>query len=135
MTSLVPRSSLLPDMFRWLESEVPFGSVAERRWMRLEDRLSEEEYVVRAELPGLDPEHDITITVEKDELSIAAQRSEEKTEKGRSEFHYGSFSRTVRLPAGAATDRIAARYDKGILEVTIPLEKTAEAHQIPVKGS
>ncbi|PXY36503.1 Hsp20/alpha crystallin family protein [Prauserella flavalba] len=133
MTSLVPRGSL-PDMFRWLESEFPFGSLSERQWMRLEDYLTEDKYVVRAELPGLDPEHDITITVEKDELSITAQRSEEKKEKGRSEFHYGSFARTVRLPAGADADKIAASYDKGILEVTIPIEKTGEARQIPVAG-
>ncbi|WP_291412892.1 Hsp20/alpha crystallin family protein [Actinophytocola sp.] len=58
----------------------------------------------------------------------------DKHDKGHSEFFYGSFARTVRLPAGADTDavEVEARYDAGILEVTIPVKEEAETRQIQV---
>ena len=44
-----------------------------------------------------------------------------KSSHGRSEFHYGSFTRSLPLPAGAEEDAITARYDKGILTVSAPI--------------
>ncbi|MEU6641835.1 Hsp20/alpha crystallin family protein [Saccharomonospora sp. NPDC046836] len=127
MASIVPRGGLLPDVFQWLESEFPFGPR-----MRLEDYVADDKYVLRAELPGMDPDRDIAITVENDELTIRARRGEEKKESGRSEFHYGAYSRTVRLPVNADPSKIEARYDNGILELTVPLAKSAEKREIRV---
>ena len=66
----------------------------------------------------------------------AERRTEEQTEdkKGyRSEFRYGSFTRTLQLPPGAAESDVTATYTDGILEVRIPVdEQQAEARRIPI---
>ncbi len=100
------------------------------RVMRLEDEMKDGRYVVRAEMPGIDPANDIDITVRDGQLSIKAERSEKKDFDGRSEFSYGSFLRTVSLPAGADEDNIEAKYDKGILSVSVAVSepKPAERH-------
>jgi HSP20 family protein len=76
---------------------------------------------LRAELPGLDPGEDIDITVDAGVLSIRAERREEHKEERRSEFRYGSLSRSVTLPVGADLEHITASYDQGILEVSVPV--------------
>ena len=63
--------------------------------IRLEDEIEDGHYVVRAELPGIDPAKDVDITVRDGQLTIKAERSEKKETKGRSEFSYGSFVRSV----------------------------------------
>jgi HSP20 family molecular chaperone IbpA len=60
-------------------------------------------------------------------LTIKAERTEKKETNGHSEFSYGSFLRSVTLPAGADEDAIKASYDKGILTVSVPVTKTVEA--------
>jgi HSP20 family protein len=101
---------------------------------RIEDYRDDGNYVLRAELPGMDPEKDIQIQVQGTELSIAAERTVEKHDKAHSEFSYGKFARTVRLPAGAAPDEISATYAAGILEVTVPVRIEPDvARQIEVK--
>ncbi len=68
-------------------------------------------------------DNDLEITVHNGLLTIEAERKEEETEGGRSEFRYGSFARTVALPSGAREDGIDAEYDNGILTVRVPLSK------------
>ena len=87
-------------------------------------------YEVRAEIPGVDPVKDVDITVRDGVLTIKAERTEKKESNGRSEFSYGSFMRSVTLPAGADQDAIKASYDKGILTVSVPVTEaqTAEKH-------
>ncbi len=98
--------------------------------IRLEDEIEDGHYVVRAELPGLDPAKDVDITVDDGVLTIKAERSEKKESKGRSEFAYGSFVRSVTLPTGADEDDIKATYDKGILTVSVAVsEKAAPAEK------
>lgn len=89
--------------------------------MRLEDDIDDGRYEIRAEIPGIDPAKDVEITVRDGALTIKAERTEKKESKGRSEFSYGSFARTVTLPAGADEDHISAAYDKGILTISVPL--------------
>ena len=100
------------------------------RVMRLEDEMKDGRYLVRAEMPGIDPAKDIDITVRDGQLNIKAERTEKKDFDGRSEFSYGSFVRTVSLPAGADEDNIEATYDKGILSVSVAVSepKPAERH-------
>ncbi|WP_375336156.1 Hsp20/alpha crystallin family protein [Nocardia sp. SYP-A9097] len=54
-------------------------------------------------------------------LTIKAERTEQREEKRYSEFRYGSFERTVMLPAGAQEEDITANYTKGILTVSVPV--------------
>jgi HSP20 family protein len=103
------------------------------RLMRLEDEIKDGRYEVRAEIPGVDPAKDIEITIRDGQLTIKAERSEKKEFDGRSEFSYGSFVRTVSLPAGADEDDVKATYDKGILTVSVAIKesKPAEKH-VPI---
>jgi HSP20 family molecular chaperone IbpA len=142
MNAVTRRSPVSPltELFDWFESGWPV--VAEWRRdgghaLRIEDRLEDDRYLVRAEIPGIDPDKDLEITVSDGVLTIAAERREEISEKGRSEFHYGSLMRRVALPAGAVEDKVVARYQDGILDVTVPIEAVrAEPRTIPVaRGS
>ena len=98
--------------------------------LRLEDETREGVYLIRAELPGVDPIEDIEVTVRDGQLTIRAERAQSGESNGRSEFSYGSFSRTIVLPIGADEDEINATYDRGILTVAVPLseEESTERH-------
>ncbi|MFD8478133.1 Hsp20/alpha crystallin family protein [Kitasatospora sp. NPDC059673] len=89
--------------------------------IRVEESEEDGTYVVRAELPGIDPAKDVEITFENGVLTVRAERSEEKKEKQRSEFRYGSFTRSIRLPEGVKEQEIAASYDNGVLTVKAPI--------------
>lgn len=129
MTSLIPRPTVFPELVRLLEGGWPFG---EHHAVRIEAFRDNGNFVLRAELPGMDPEKDIHVAVEGKELSITAERTVEKHDKSHSEFSYGSFARTVRLPMGALVDKVSAKYDAGILEVTVPVGEPTETKKIPV---
>jgi len=112
----------------WSDLWTGFPSLAALRsshLIRLEEEMQEGHYVLRAELPGIDPAKDVDITVHEGQLTIKAERSEKKETKGRSEFSYGSFTRSVTLPAGANEEDIKATYDKGILTVDVAVAKQA----------
>lgn len=132
MASLIPRPTLLPDLFRYLEQGWPFAGFGDNHPVRIEEYVEDGTYVLRAELPGFDPDKEITISVAGDQLSIAAERSVDKHDKVHSEFFYGSFARMVRLPAGADVNAVEARCDAGILEVTVPVKAETDTRQIPV---
>jgi len=101
--------------------------------IKVEDYFEDDRYVVRAELPGIDPVKDVEITYVDGTLRLSVVRSEEHKEKGRSEFHYGSFRRTILLPVGAREDTIAAKYQNGILEIMVLVgEPVAVGKQIPI---
>ncbi|MEV0708275.1 Hsp20/alpha crystallin family protein [Nocardia aurea] len=59
---------------------------------------------------------------------MKAERSERQETKGRTEFTYGSSTRSVALPEGANEDAIAATYEKGILTIAVPIA-AAEASE------
>lgn len=125
--SFFPELSELFESFpSWATLRPAFGN----HIIRVEDEMKDGNYVIRAEIPGVDPAKDVDITVREGMLTIKAERSEKKESEGRSEFSYGSFARSVTLPRGADEDAITAGYDKGILTVTVPVaaDKPAEKH-------
>jgi HSP20 family molecular chaperone IbpA len=134
VTSLVPHPTLFPDLFRVLEGGWPFTQFGDRHLARIEHYRDNGNYVLRAELPGMDPEKDIHVTVEGNDLVVTAERTEEKHDETHSEFSYGSFARSVRLPVGADTGNVKAGYRAGILEVTVPIKEEVKGRQIPVSG-
>ena len=115
--------SLFPeiaDLFAGFPSFANIRPVFDARMMRLEDEMTKDgRYEVRAEIPGVDPAKDVDITVHEGRLTIKAERTEKTETSGRSEFSYGSFTRTVTLPQGADEDDVKATYDKGILTVSV----------------
>jgi HSP20 family protein len=81
------------------------------------------QFVVRADLPGMGRE-DIKVDVEDDLLTIQGERKhctkEEQDGYCYTECNYGSFYRTIPLPAGAETSKAAAQFHNGVLEITMP---------------
>ena len=124
--SLFPEFS---ELFAGFPSLAGLRPVFDTRVMRLEDELDDGRYVVRAEMPGIDPAKDVEITVRDGQLTIKAERSEKKNFDGRSEFSYGSFVRTAALPAGADDEDIDATYDKGILTVSVGISESKPAER------
>jgi len=125
-------------MLDWLESNAPLNlhGVGLAPYVRVEDFLEEDAYVLRAEIPGVDPDKDVEVSVENDMLTIRGERHEETKEKNRREFHYGAFRRTVSLPKGSQADKITASYDDGVLEVRVPTQgEEMPSMRIPVQRS
>lgn len=93
-------------------------------FLPLEDSWDGDTYILRAQMPGVEPHRDIDVVVEAGVLTVHAERKEEKHKKtdGRSfhEFSYGSFTRQVSLPVDTQADDIAASYADGVLEVRVP---------------
>ena len=132
-------------MFEEWAKMLPFRAVAFPHWPETEDLIRVEEFrengtlVVRADLPGIDPDKDVELTVSDGMLHIQAERREEekKEDKGylRRELRYGSFSRTLPLPEGTAESDITATYKAGTLEIRVPEPKQEPAKKIPIDAS
>ena len=129
--------AIFPDLADWLEA--PWTGpppLLAGHVFRLEETIRDNRYVIRAELPGLDPENDIEVTVDGRILTIRAERRQQDGGPHRSEFRYGSLARAVRLPARVDAADVTARYDKGVLEVSVPLRAVKpEGTRIPVEDA
>ena len=136
MNTLLRRDprSIFPDLVDWFEE--PFLTLRPylARPIRVEEYVEGDHYMIRAELAGIDPEKDVEVTVGSGYLTIRAERSDKTEGKHRSEFRYGSFSRTMRLPANADEDAVTASYRDGILTIAVGLktEQKASAKKIEV---
>lgn len=124
MTKLATRGSTVKflDFFNWSDS--PWAAFTQFRLaptVRLEHYAEDGRFVVRAELPGLDVDKNIEVMVRDGILRICAERQEEHKDGQRSEFRYGSLSRSLELPKRAEADKITASYDNGIVEIVVPL--------------
>jgi HSP20 family protein len=134
MTGARHSPSPVADMLDWLESGPALGlrGFGLAPYVRVEDYMDEGTYVLRAEMPGIDPDKDVSLDVEGDVLTISGERHEEQKDKNRHEFHYGSFTRSIPLPRGVKTEEIKATYVDGVLEVRVP--SVTQEHK-PVKVS
>ena len=131
MTKLIRRDRPIGELFDWFENEMAMAPLLHRPLLpasplRIEEHLDEKTYTLRVEIPGIDPDRDVELTIAEGVLSVRAERQETKTEANRSEFRYGSFQRSVALPTNANADKVSATYTDGILLVTVPLNKTAK---------
>ena len=97
---------------------------------------TKDKLVVKAELPGLEAE-DVELTLADDVLTIQGEKKEEKEEKDEHHFfverYTGSFERQIRLPAHVKTDKVDAKFDKGVLTITLPKTEEAKKKVIEVK--
>ena len=126
------RTSPWADVLGWLDEADLFGRSPSPQ-VRVEDFVEGDTYVIRADVPGIDPERDLDVHVENGCLVVKGERREEHHENNRSEVRYGLFSRTLPLPTGVDADDITARYTDGVLEVRLPLgEPAVQQRQIYV---
>ena len=105
---------------------------------RLDVSETKDAVVVKAETPGID-QQDIGVLLERDLLTIKREKKQEKEEKDeqyyRVERAYGSFMRTVRLPAPVEPSKVTATFKNGLLTVTLPKASGAAGTTIPVKAT
>ncbi len=91
---------------------------------------------VKAELPGLEPA-DVELTVEDDALLLRGEKKfadeEKKDDYHRIERSYGSFSRLIPLPGKVRQDEAKARFEKGVLIVTLPRDVESAAKKIAIE--
>lgn len=129
----------LPELMEWLGSGFPEVPVSwhgrDSHVIPIEVTEGDDQYVLRAELPDIDPEKDVEITVEGNALTVRAERVESEEDKRHSEFRYGSFERTVRLPFPIPEVGPTAEYRDGVLTVTVPriTEEKPAARTVPVR--
>jgi HSP20 family protein len=108
-----------------------------RRWLPAVDLVEAEgSYLLHADLPGVKPE-DVTVELEDDVLTIAGHR-EAKSDSERGSVHrreraYGTFSRTLTLPAGIDPESIEASFDQGVLEVRIPKPEQPKPRRVAIQ--
>ena len=92
--------------------------------------------VVKAEIPGIDPEKDVELTVSDGMLHMCVERRQEDDVEDESyvrhEMHYGSFERNLPLPEGVSETDVEATYTNGILEIRIPEGHPAEVKKIAI---
>ncbi len=97
-----------------------------------------DEVVIKAAIPGVNKE-DIEITFLENTLTIRGERKRDYAVKDEDyyylEQHFGSFSRSVNLPAGLSAEGMKASYKDGILEIVIPKAKKEKPRKIEVQVS
>ena len=139
LTRWEPFGLELPTWMTRLFDERPFLDVAfDKTVLRIEEFVEDGTLVVRAELPDVDVDKDVDISVHEGLLHIKAQRSEKSEQKEksfyRSEFRYGAFERTLPLPPGSTLDDVKATYENGVLEIRIPTTgPDTTMHKVPVQ--
>lgn len=115
----------------WPESKLEFRPAVD---------IYEDEKAIylKAELPGINPD-EIKINVENDVLTLEGERKFEKEEKKegyhRVERSYGSFRRSFSVPDNVSTEDIDATYKDGVLTLTLPKTREANAREIKVKAN
>lgn len=94
-----------------------------------------DKYILSAELPGME-EKDLDITVTDNVLTISGEKKMETKKEDKncivSERRYGSFSRSVRLPKNIKSDKMKARFEKGVLFIDMPKDEEAAPKKIKI---
>ncbi|GBE03327.1 MAG TPA: Hsp20/alpha crystallin family protein [Nitrospirae bacterium] len=115
--------TLFEDFFRDFSMEPFEGRYAGSFSPNIDVAETDKEIKISAELPGMD-EKEIEVNVNNDSITIRGEKKEEKEDKGKDYYHversYGSFSRTIPLPAEIESDKAQAHFKKGVLTVKIP---------------
>ena len=92
--------------------------------------------VMKFDLPGVTKDQ-VRVETNQDQLTIHAERKEEHTtdtkKKYLSEVYYGSYDRTFTLPGPVDEKKIAAKFENGVLTITVPKTEALKAKQIPVQ--
>ena len=132
-TSTRRHSNPVAEVLSWFDLDAPFALRTDGTpLVRIEDYVEDGTYVLRAEVPGLDPEQDLEVTVTADTVRIHGERRDEKQDKRHHETHYGEFIRSVRLPDGSRTDDVDATYTDGFLEVRVPVATGRGTRTVPI---
>ena len=113
-----------------------FAGVSQRLAPAADVHEDEKQYTISVELPGCS-KADVAVEVNEGVLTLRGEKKSEREEKKEQrrwvERSYGSFSRSFALPGDAASDRIQAAFENGVLTVTIPRTGESKPQVIAVK--
>lgn len=117
----------------------PAGRQPERLTLATDVLSRDGDLVLRSELPGV-KQDDVDVTLSNGVLTISGERRDEQEKEGAGyhsrELSYGSFSRSVRLPDNVSSEDVHARFEDGVLEVTVKgAAAVREPERIQVEGS
>lgn len=137
ITRFNPAGSALDDLFRgFFMQPVRFEGQAE---VQLKMDVSEDDkaYKVHAEIPGVKKE-DIHVNIDGNQVSISAEvKNEKEVKEGekllRSERYYGSVSRAFSLAQDVDESAAQAKYNDGVLELTLPKKVVASARKLVIQ--
>jgi HSP20 family protein len=112
------------------------NGIAARRWVPAMDLVeNEQEFVLRADLPGLS-EKDVNIELDDNVLTVSGERKSEHEERKegyyRVERSSGSFSRSLTLPEGVDPEGVKANFDRGVLEIRIPKPEQRKPRKVAI---
>lgn len=126
----------MDDFFREFSLLPSLRSMGAEHRMRADVSETDQAYTVKAEIPGVKKE-DIKISVEGNRIAINAEVKEEKDEKStgmvRSERYYGKQSRSFTFPQEVDEAKAEARYENGLLMLTLPKKSGTGAKQLTVQ--
>lgn len=146
--SLTPWKARLPQFFGDFEREMENlmeqffsdrngGSGVQAFAPRTTLAETESEYQVEADLPGIKPS-EVQVELRGNELWLTGDRKQEKEEKGenyhRIEQEYGHFERVIPLAVPVNEDKINARYENGVLKITVPKIEAAKPKRIAISA-
>jgi HSP20 family protein len=98
---------------------------------------TENQFEVTVDLPGLKPE-EVNVELKNGELWISGKREEEKEEKGKTyhriERRHGEFRRVLLLPSTISVEKIDAKFENGVLKITVPKSEEVKTKHIEVKA-
>jgi HSP20 family molecular chaperone IbpA len=118
----VSRQNPSHSILTWVAESPPIARLRQAgRPIPAEDFVEEGVYVVRADIPGVDPSRDIEVSVHRGLLEIKAYRRDDLKRRQHREISYGLFRRVMRLPEDADDQTLSTRYTNGVLEVAIDL--------------
>jgi HSP20 family protein len=141
--SLAPIAALRREMDRLFENFAPRFLEFNGQEALLPDTdfaETDKEIVVTAELPGVDPK-DVEISLQNNVLTIRGEKRSQRDEKKEhyqfAERSYGSFERAMTVPDGIDAAKVEAKFDKGVLKVTLPKppELQAKRQKIEIKSA
>ncbi len=98
---------------------------------------NEKNYVVKAELPGLD-DKDVEVSLDDNVLTIKGEKKEEKEDRKKNAYYreisYGSFYREIPFQHEIDEDKVEAKFKKGVLKITLPKKHSTQSKSIKIES-
>lgn len=142
MNSLITRGSLFDDFFKELAPgfyirPLHGDALPQPTQIRVDVKESDEGYSVQAEIPGV-AKDDIHVSIDGNVVTLGAEVKQSDTQTSdekvlRSERYFGSVSRSFQLPADIDQDTAKAKYDNGVLTLTLPKKKSGSSQRLAIE--
>ncbi len=142
MSSLINRGSVFDDFFKELTPGFyvrplhgdPLPTSAQ---IKVDVKETDQGYTVQAEVPGV-PKEDIQVSIDGNVVTLSAEVKQSDSQMGdekllRSERYYGAVSRSFQLPADIDQGTAKAKYDNGVLTLTLPKKRSGASQRLAIE--